>query len=77
MNFKDNFNFFMNIFLVIMGIFIVIRFDYEIIYIFYVFMRFVCLLVDYLVYVMFMSIICVIFFINILWKYSYDNGNFL
>lgn len=77
MNFKDNFYFFMYIFLVIMGIFVVIRFDYEIIYIFYVFMRFVCLLVDYLVYVMFMSIICVIFFINILWKYSYDNGNFL
>lgn len=49
MNFKDNPNSFMHTLPVIMGTFIVIRFDYEIIYILYALTRFVRSPVDYLV----------------------------
>lgn len=47
MNFKDSLNSFMHTLPVIMGTFIVIRFDYEIIYILYALTRFVRSPVDY------------------------------
>lgn len=74
MNFKDSLNSFMHTLPVIMGTFIVIRFDYEIIYIL-PHTRFVRSPVDYSVHAMFMSTIRVTFLINTLRKYSYDNGN--
>lgn len=47
MNFKDDLNSFMHTLPVIMGTFIVIRFDYETIYILYALTRFVRSSVDY------------------------------
>lgn len=75
MDFKDSLNSFMHTLPVIMGTFVVIRFDYETIYILYALTRFVRSPVEYSVHAMFMSTIRVTFLINTLRKYSYDNGN--
>lgn len=73
MNFKDNLKSYMNTFPMIIGTFIVIRFDYEIIYILYVLTRFGSFL-DLLFSAKYMSTVHVTFPKNTLRKYNYENG---